>query len=59
MDHENRPEVKRLQDEFKELTGEKWINSQGEPDIEYVQFLENKIFFIQSDTGIDPELPVK
>lgn len=36
-------EVKKLQDEFKEQSGENWINSQDEPDIDYVHFLEMRI----------------
>lgn len=34
---------KDLRNEFKEITGDNWINSQGEPDIDYVSFLETRL----------------
>jgi hypothetical protein len=35
--------MKKLRNQFKEETGIDWMNSQGEPDIDYVQWLENKL----------------
>ena len=32
-----------LRNEFKDITGDNWINSQGEPDIDYVSFLETRL----------------
>ena len=32
-----------LRNEFKALSGDNWINSQGEPDIDYVSWLEKKL----------------
>lgn len=35
--------AKKLRDQFEVETGEKHINSQGEPDIDYVAWLEQKL----------------
>ncbi len=32
-----------LKQQFYNESGTEWVNSQGEPDIDYVQWLENKI----------------
>ena len=34
---------KQIQYEYSQLTGEPHINSQGEPDIDYVEYLENLV----------------
>jgi len=36
-------DLKQLRMHFKKETGLSWVNSQGEPDIEYVEWLENKV----------------
>lgn len=38
-----------LRKQFEDETGTKWENSQGEPDIDYVGWIENKL------SQIDPE----
>ena len=40
-----------LRKDFEKETGFNWINSQKEPDIDYVDWLENKI--IDTDNNID------
>jgi len=40
-----------LRKDFEKETGLNWINSQEEPDIDYVEWLENKI--IDMDNNID------
>lgn len=34
---------KQIQYEYSQLTGDPHINSQGEPDIDYVEYLENLV----------------
>ena len=41
-----------LKDRFKEETELDWLNSQGEPEIDYVAWLEQKITDIPSDDQI-------
>lgn len=42
--------INDLRRRYKEETGNDWLNSQGEPDIEYVQFLEQIAGEQSSDT---------
>jgi hypothetical protein len=39
--------AEELQKQFKKETGDSWLNSQGEPDIDYVTWLENKVLASQ------------
>lgn len=38
-----------LRNDFHNEQGIKWINSQGEPDIDYVEWLENKILAVKNN----------
>jgi hypothetical protein len=40
---ENTDFILKLRKEFEKETGMNWQNSQQEPDIEYVEWLENKL----------------
>lgn len=42
----NRSDLKR---QFKDEKGISWKNSQGEPDIDYVEWLEAKVIAVQKD----------
>ncbi len=41
-----------LQHDFHNEQGINWLNSQGEPDIDYVMWLENKILAIKNNTPL-------
>ena len=43
-----------LQHDFHNEQGINWLNSQGEPDIDYVMWLENKILAIKNNTPLPP-----
>ena len=43
-----------LQHDFNNEQGINWLNSQGEPDIDYVMWLENKILAIKNNTPLPP-----
>ena len=43
-----------LQHDFHNKQGINWLNSQGEPDIDYVMWLENKILAIKNNTPLPP-----
>lgn len=40
---EIREKIKALREQFKTETGENYINSQGEPDIEYMAWMEERL----------------
>lgn len=40
----------KLRDEFKNVTGCNWKNMQDEPDIEYVEWLEQKLLDVSNST---------
>jgi len=35
--------IQKLRDKFETETGTHWVNTQGEPDVEYVDWLEKKV----------------
>jgi hypothetical protein len=45
-----------LREKFKNETGDNWENSQGEPDIDYVLWLESKLFAIPDVVGQSEQL---
>lgn len=48
---ENIKERVELREKFKTETGDNWENSQGEPDIDYVLWLESKLLAIPIVVG--------
>ena len=40
-----------LREQFFQTTGDEWKNSQGEPDRDYIRFLENKLSSLLNQVG--------
>lgn len=53
---ENIKERVELREKFKTETGDNWENSQGEPDIDYVLWLESKLLAIPAVVGRSEQL---
>ncbi len=53
---ENIKERVELREKFKTETGDNWENSQGEPDIDYVLWLESKLLAIPAVVGQSEQL---
>ena len=53
---ENIKERIELREKFRKETGDNWENSQGEPDIDYVLWLESKLFAIPVVVGRSEQL---
>jgi hypothetical protein len=45
-----------LREKFRKETGDNWENSQGEPDIDYVLWLESKLFATPDVVGQSEQL---
>jgi len=43
-----------LRQDFHNEQGIRWENSQGEPDIDYVEWLENKILEVKNNARLPP-----
>lgn len=48
-----------LKQEFKEESGTNWKNSQGEPDIDYVAWLESRVIGLSSSNSSLKEVIAK
>ena len=53
---ENIEQRVRLRQQFKDEAGTNWENMQGEPDIDYVLWLENKALYLADVVGRSEQL---
>jgi hypothetical protein len=55
----DRQKAEELREQFFKETGYTWENSQGEPDIDYVYWLENKVIYAQQVEAVTDEEIIK